>query len=136
MGFNACISSVNNFTSPRKNPILHPCIKQIIWKINTRASNYQFFLFSHKNSLSKKIYWINQYVPASLSQTCEPKEDTRYERHCYSLIWPSSKEKKIILFKFGVENLKKRYLRKKQKKLIDLKMRVVWKLLRHLILVP
>lgn len=56
-------------------------------------------------------------MPASLSQTCEPKEDTRYERHCYSLIWPSSKGKKIILFKFGVENLKKRYLRKKQKKI-------------------
>lgn len=33
-------------------------------------------------------------MPASLSQTCEPKEDTRYERHCYSLIWPSSKGKK------------------------------------------
>lgn len=52
-------------------------------------------------------------MPASLSQTCEPKEDTRYEHHCCSLIWPSSMEKNHILFKFGVENLKRRYVKKK-----------------------
>lgn len=55
-------------------------------------------------------------MPASLSQTCEPKEDTRYERHCYSLIWPSSMEKNHII-QIWCGKFKEKIFEKKTKKI-------------------
>lgn len=77
-------------------------------------------------------------MPASLSQTCEPKEDTRYEHHCCSLIWPSSMEKKSYIIQIWCGKFKEKICKKKKIIImrVDLNMRVVWKLLRHLLLLP